>query len=190
MKRMSDKARKKASDAKPIGDALRSSVGRCEICGRSQHPLDVHEISRGRGCRQKALDKPYALLVVCRWCREDLGSAKEWPEARQLAVLAERRLTDWNLAAYLDLTSPRDPRRITLEEVVEHMSDEMLKVDEVADRMRVNRRTVQSWIDSGQLLAVDVRPHGAQRAMWRVHPKELLVFAQRRKSAEGSKSQD
>jgi excisionase family DNA binding protein len=61
------------------------------------------------------------------------------------------------------------------------MSDQLLKVDEVADRMRVNRRTAQSWIDSGELPAIDVRPDGAQRALWRVQPRDLLEFAQRRK---------
>lgn len=64
------------------------------------------------------------------------------------------------------------------------MKPEMLKVEEVATRMQVNRRTVQSWIDSGELAAVDVRPDKAQRAMWRVQPADLLRFAQARKSAE------
>lgn len=188
MKRMSDKTRKRFLQAKPIRDGLRESVGRCEVCDHryfvgSVTPLDVHEISRGVH-RQKSLDKPFALLVVCRWCHEHLGSAKLWSEAKQLALLAERRLHDWDLEAYLELTSPRAPRRIELEEVVAHMKPEMLKVEEVATRMRVNRRTVQSWIDSGELAAVDVRPDKAQRAMWRVQPADLLKFAQARKSAE------
>jgi hypothetical protein len=58
----------------------------------------------------------------------------------------------------------------------------LLKVDDVATSMRVNRRTVQSWIDSGELIATDVRPHGAQRAMWRIEPIELMKFVYRRKS--------
>ena len=145
--------------------------------------LDVHEISRGVH-RQKSLDKTFALLVVCRLCHGQLGDARQWSEAKQLALLAERRLHDWDLEAYLELTSPRAPRRIELEEVVAHMKPEMLKVEEVATRMQVNRRTVQSWIDSGELAAVDVRPDKAQRAMWRVQPADLLKFAQARKSAE------
>jgi excisionase family DNA binding protein len=88
------------------------------------------------------------------------------------------------LKAYLELTSPRAPNRITLEEVVEHMSDELFKVEEVAVRLRVNRRTAQSWIDSKELPAIDVRPDGAQRAMWRVKPEDLLRFVQDRKSKE------
>lgn len=180
MKKMSDKARRRYQEAKPIRDDLRKSVGRCECCGRHGGVLDVHEISRGAH-RQKALDKRFALLLLCRWCHEEFGDAALWPEPRQLALLAERRLTDWDLEAYLRMTDPWAPRRIELSEVVSHMSNEILKVEQVADRMQVNRRTVQSWIDSGQLVAVDVRPAGADRAMWRVDVTDLLTFAQTRK---------
>lgn len=186
MKRMSDKARKRYHEAKPVREALRSEVGRCEISG-AVGPFDVHEICRGVN-RSKALDKRFALLVVCRLAHEDLGSASKWPEARQLAVLAERRLFDFDLKAYLELTSPRAPNRITLQEVQKYMSDELLKVEEVALRMRVNRRTVQSWIDAEQLPAIDVRPDGAQRAMWRIKPEDLLKFAQNRKSVTEASS--
>ncbi len=183
MRRMSDKARKRYKEAKPIREALRSEVGRCEICGCSRGILDVHEICRGVN-RSKALDKRFALLLVCRLCHEELGSAKIWPQARQLAVIAVRRLLDFDLKAYLELTSPRAPNRITLREVLEYMTDELLMVEEVASRMRVNRRTAQSWIDSKELPAIDVRPDGAARAMWRVKPEDLLHFAQSRKTGK------
>jgi hypothetical protein len=179
---MSDKARKRYSEAKPVREALRSEVGRCEISG-AVGPFDVHEICRGVH-RSKALDKRFALLVVSRLSHEALGSAKEWPEARQLAVLAERRLFDFDLKAYLELTSPRAPNRITIEEVQKYMSEELLKVEEVAIRMRVNRRTAQSWIDAKLLPAIDVRPDGAERAMWRIKPDDLLKFAQDRRSSQ------
>lgn len=181
MKRWSDKARKRFNEAKPIRDALREEVGRCEISGATGYPLDVHEICRGVH-RQKALDKRFALLVVCRQSHEELGSASKWPEARQLAILAERRLFDFDLQAYLHLTNPNAPNRITLQEVLEHMSEELLKVEDVAIRMRVNRRTAQSWIDSKQLPAIDVRPDGAQRALWRIKQDDLLKFTQDRKT--------
>lgn len=186
MKRMSDKTRKRFLQAKPIRDGLRESVGRCEVCDHryfvgSVTPLDVHEISRGVH-RQKSLDKLFALLVVCRWCHGELGSAKLWPETRQLALLAEKRLHDFDLTSYLQLTSPNAPRRIEMSEIARHMTQDLLKVDEVAARMRVNRRTVQTWIESGELVAVDVRPDGAQRAMWRIQAIDLLEFAQGRKS--------
>lgn len=141
--------------------------------------LDVHEISRGRH-RQKALDKPFALLLLCRFpCHEEFGDAAKWPESRQLALLADRRLLDWDLVKYLEMTSPRAPRRIEIEEVAKHMT--ILKVDQVAEKLMVNRRTVQSWIDSGQLPAIDTRPAGAARAMWRIDPADLLRFVQQRK---------
>lgn len=181
MKSMSDKARKRYAEAKPVRDGLRDSVGRCELCNLPRQQLDVHEISRGVN-RQKSLDKLFALLVVCRPCHDLLGSAKEWPETRQLALLAEKRLRDWDLDAYLQLTSPKAHRRIELQEVLAHMSNSLLKVEEIADKMRVNRRTVQTWIDNGSLAAIDVRPDGAQRAMWRVELSDLMQFAQRRKS--------
>jgi excisionase family DNA binding protein len=183
MKRMSDKTRKRYLECKPIRDALRESVTRCEICNRLQasYPFDVHEISRGVH-RQKSLDKLFALLVVCRSCHVMLGYAKEWSEARQLAILAERRLHDWDLTAYLELTSPKAPKRIELHEVVKFMSTDVLKVEEVAAKLRVNRRTVQSWIDAKKLPATDVRPAGAERALWRVEPSDLLKFATDRKS--------
>ena len=66
------------------------------------------------------------------------------------------------------------------------LNDNLLKVEEVADKMRVNRRTVQTRIDSGQLSATDVRPEGAQRAMWRVQPSDLMKFAADRKSVESA----
>lgn len=191
MRRVSKKRQTLMRTAKPIRDQLRKDVGRCEVCGKrpsemrgvpaEMRVLDIHEIGRGPS-RAACLDKLFALLVVCRSCHECLDSAREWPEARQLALLAEKRIVDWDLVAYLEVTSPRAPRRIELEEVVAYMSDEVLKVDEVAARLRVNRRTAQSWIDSGQLPAIDVRPVGAERAMWRVQPDDLLAFAQRRKS--------
>jgi len=184
MKRMSDKTRKRYLECKPLRDSLRASVGKCEACG-SNYILDVHEISRGVH-RQKSLDKLFALLVLCRNCHTHFGSASLWPEARQLALLAEKRLHDWDLEAYLQLTNPRAPKRIELREVLASMPTELLKVDEIAARMRVNRRTVQTWIESKELSAIDVRPEGAQRAMWRVQPADLLAFAQARKSLSQS----
>lgn len=180
MKRMSDKARKRYQEAKPVRDNLRESVNRCEACGRTGCTLDVHEISRGKH-RQKALDKLFALLLVCRTCHEELGSAAKWPEARQLALLAERRLCDWDLAAYLEMTNPRAPRRIELHEVIEHMSKDMLKVSQVAERMQVDRRTVISWIASGELPAVDARPVNGTTSMWRIDVNDLMAFVMRRK---------
>jgi hypothetical protein len=93
--------------------ALIQRVGVCEICGCdpsrwspmklgrpwSDWILAVHELSRGPH-RVKALDKAFAVLVVCRECHDELGSKALWPEARQLAALKRSRPTDMDLAAY------------------------------------------------------------------------------------------
>jgi excisionase family DNA binding protein len=179
MRKVSKKRQALLRKVKPIRDGLRNEVGHCEVCLKHSPVLDVHEIGRGNK-REACLGERCALLVVCRWCHDDLGSAGEWPEARQLALLANRRLFDWDLDFYLEITSPRAPERITVDQVVKHMIKRILKVDEVADRMRVNRRTVQSWIDSGKLPAIDLRPSGAQRAIWRVEVEDLLKFVQER----------
>jgi ribosomal protein S14 len=117
MRQVSKKRQALMRKAKPVRDALRAEVGRCEICGTTKGRLDIHEICRGVH-RQVALDKRFALLVVCRACHEELGSASQWPEARQLAVLARSRSLDFSLSDFLDLTNPRAPRRIEMEEVL------------------------------------------------------------------------
>lgn len=78
--------------------------------------LCCHEIACGPH-RQKALDKPFALLVLCWGCNEYAVTAKrEWPEARQLAVLRARRPKDYDLPAYNALVG-YGPDRITEEDV-------------------------------------------------------------------------
>lgn len=101
-------------------DALRERAGRCEICWRRRGPLDVHEISRGVH-RAKSLSKLFCLIVVCRGCHDLLDDTKAWPEARQLAVLKHRRPADYDLSAYLQLTSPQAPRRIEPDEVGKYL---------------------------------------------------------------------
>ena len=97
------------------------------ICGHSpkrpwrDKPADCsclccHEIARGKN-RQKALDKPFALLIICSWCNcQVVTSAAEWPEARQLALLRRKSPGDFGLAAYNALVG-QGPDRITMEEV-------------------------------------------------------------------------
>lgn len=80
-----------------------------------------HEIANGP-LRQIALDKPFALLVVCWWCNGLLCNKSRWPEARQLAVLQRAAPDDYDLAAYNALVNPRAPNRITQEEVDEFIS--------------------------------------------------------------------
>jgi excisionase family DNA binding protein len=198
MKRQSDKFKKRFKEAKPIRDALIASVGECENCGRSPghtrgqwsrlSQLCVHEIANGPH-RQKALDKRFATLVLCWGCNGGAFEDKSiWPESRQLALLLQSRPHDFDLESYNFLINPRAPRRIEKHEVVEHIDMEFLSVTEVASRLSVNRRTVQSWITSGKLQAVDAKPEGAVRSLWRVHMWDLAEFLKKRDSLVGPRS--
>jgi hypothetical protein len=179
MRSVSNKRRKRNAEAKPVRDELRR-LGRCEICGNVRGRFDVHEICRGVN-RDKALDKPYALLLVCRACHDRMDSASEWPEAKQLAALARSRPKDFDLAAYLGLTSPNAPYRIEISEVLEHMSTDYLSKQDIADRMGVDRRSVHNWIESGELPAIDARTVGASRPLYRVAMEDYLAFCEKRK---------
>lgn len=102
--------------AKPFRDAMLIEVPLCEVCNRNA-TSEVHEIARGTANRQKAQDKPYAVLVVCWTCHMGpLSSRAEWPEARQLAALRRSRRADFDLEAY-NLLVGRNPERITIEDV-------------------------------------------------------------------------
>ncbi len=117
--------------------------------------LAVHEIASGTH-RQKALDKPYAVLVLCWECNSgQFQDRSQWPESRQLALLARSRPKDFDLTAYLELTSPRAMRRIEIGEILDWMDEDYLSKQDIASRMNVDRRSVQNWIDSGELPAID-----------------------------------
>jgi ribosomal protein S14 len=179
MRAKSPVRRKRDAKAKPVRDALRA-LGHCEICGVSRTRLDVHEICRGQ-FRQAALDKPFALLLLCRKCHDEVGSAAVWPEARQLAVLAKSRPNDFSLADYLALTSPNAPRRIEISEILEYMEEEYLTKRDIAERLQVDRRAVQNWITSGKLPAIDTRTVGASTPLYRVAWSDYLEFCKARK---------
>lgn len=171
--------RKREAEAKPVRDALRA-LGHCEICGVAGSRLDVHEICRGVH-RQKALDKPFALLLLCRKCHDEVGSAIDWPEAKQLARVAIRRPKDFNLTAYLQLTSPNAMRRIEIEDVLDFMEENYLTKSDVAERLKVDRRAVQNWITEGQLPAIDCRTVGASKPLYRVAWSDYLEFCSARR---------
>lgn len=124
VRNQSAKFRARAAEARPFRKALIARIGKCEVCGHDPNnvrpgwvawELAVHEIANGAN-RQKALDKPYATLVLCFLCHEKLGGKGEWPEARQLAVLRRSRGNDFDLPAY-NLLVGRGPDRVTLSEV-------------------------------------------------------------------------
>jgi len=77
----------------------------------------VHEVANGPN-REKALDKPYAILVLCTNCNhQEVEDKRKWPQARQLAVLLRSRPNDYDLVAFNRLVNPNAPNRITPDEV-------------------------------------------------------------------------
>ena len=46
------------------------------------------------------MDKPYALLLLCRLCHDKVDDTKEDPEARQRAILRRARPGDYSLSDY------------------------------------------------------------------------------------------
>jgi hypothetical protein len=89
-------------------------VGRCEWCGcRKVDYLCCHEILRGP-LRQLALDKPWAILVVCPDCHPKMDTI---PKAGQLARLYLSRSTDYNLVEFNKLAISR----VAQEDVDQHI---------------------------------------------------------------------
>jgi len=97
------------------------------ICGASParpkhhlaelNQLCCHEIAGG-SLRQKMLDKPEGILVLCWFCNQyEVESKKKWPQARQLAVLQKKDPESYDLASFNYLVNPQAPRRIEQAEV-------------------------------------------------------------------------
>jgi hypothetical protein len=135
VKRRSAKTQQREDEARPIRDALKELVGRCEVCLLSRMPDDLagHEIANGNGLRLKCLDKPYGLLIVCRYPNfrrqtDCHGIVQNEKEAKQLARLYMVRPSSFDLVAYNNLVNPRAPNRITFDEVM----DEVRKLTELA----------------------------------------------------------
>lgn len=194
MKHKSDIRSKRDAEAKPFRDKLVKDVGECEYCGcsptnrRGRMPelarIAVHEIASGTH-RAKAQDQPYAVLVLCWYCNGgQFQNRAEWPESRQLALLASHRPKDFDLTAYLKLTSPNAMQRITIEEVLQWMEEEYLTKSDVAAKMQVDRRSVQNWIDAGELPAIDCRTAGASKPLYRVAWSDYLAFCKARKVSD------
>lgn len=180
--------------AKSFRAGLIASVGECEACGCSpsnkkgrmaeQTKLAVHEIACGSH-RQKALDQPYAVLVLCWQCNSGpFHNRAQWPESRQLSLLAQKRPKDFNLTAYLELTSPCAMRRIEIHEVLQWMEEDYLSKQDIAKSLQVDRRSVQNWIDSGQLPAIDARTVGSTKPLYRVSWSDYLEFCKSRRLSE------
>lgn len=113
LRRISAKRLAREEAARPVRDALLAEIRRCEVCGKPT--TLVHEIARGAH-RQAALDKRFAVLVLCQPCHDRIHNELGWPVARQLAILAQRRARDYDLAAFNALVGP-GPKRTTEEAV-------------------------------------------------------------------------
>lgn len=90
-------------------------VGKCEVCGvkKVAYRLCCHEIARGVS-RLAALDKRYAILVVCAGCHEQVQNE---PLVRQLARLYLSRQADLDCVKFNRLRR-RGPDAITTAEVM------------------------------------------------------------------------
>lgn len=125
--RRSDTNRQRAAEAKPIRQALIKEQGRCMICGvgpgntnslmAAQRELCCHEILNG-GLRQKTLDEPCSLLVLCWNCNSNEVVAKgTWPVPKQLAVLQHRAPQHYDLVRFNWLRNPNAPKYVEQHEV-------------------------------------------------------------------------
>ena len=126
MRRISTKHATRTAECRETRRGWIKDAGSCWICGHSEASprtglpvecsrLSVHEVANGP-FRSKALDQPYACLVVCWACNSELCDKKLWPVSRQLAVLQIKAPERYNLSAYLKLVHA-PPTRITQEEV-------------------------------------------------------------------------
>lgn len=127
MRRVSKKRAEKMLSVREFRNGMIKTIGCCELCGasptrpkhaiHSMNDLCVHEIANGPD-REKALDKPYAILVLCWKCNSyEVVDKGVWPQARQLALLKTSRPSDYDLPAFNYLVNPRAPKRIEQKEV-------------------------------------------------------------------------
>lgn len=121
MRHRSKKTARRVRACQEFRKQLVKEVGYCEVCAPkwTSWPLCCHEIARGTS-RLLALDKRFAILVVCKHCHDvRIHGNEDWPEARQLAALKRSRLNDFDLKKYNRLKG-RGENRITIEDVKEY----------------------------------------------------------------------
>lgn len=96
---------------------LCAEVGRCERCMRRKRVNEIacHEICSGNGLRQRALDKGYAILVLCQPCHDKTQIEKKPRQLARLYLAAQDR---FDLLAYNLLVNPKAPKAIELDEVL------------------------------------------------------------------------
>ena len=60
----------------------------------------------------------------------------------------------------------------------------MLTKTEIAQRLLVSIATVDSWIETGELVATDVRRRGSARPRWRIAEEDLDSFLRSRRNGK------
>lgn len=128
IKPVSDKRKELNRAAAGLRRRLVNEAGCCMNCGYSpKNPnpelpiqcskLSCHEIARGK-YRQSFLNESCGLLVLCSYCNcHVFDDASQWPEARQLAMLATRRPDLHNLKRFNQIVNPNAPNRVTKAEI-------------------------------------------------------------------------
>ena len=109
-------------EVRPLRQALVQAAGRCMACRVSARDarLDCHEILNG-ALRDKTLDEPCSLLVLCWICNSnEMTEKNKWPVARQLALLQLRDPDSYDLVRFNWLRNPKGPNFVTQEEVEEY----------------------------------------------------------------------
>ena len=97
------------------------------LCGASpkalkHRPIELnqlccHEILNGP-LRDKTLDEPSSLIVACWRCnQEELEDKREWPIARQLAVIKKHAPSRYDLERVLYLRNPNAMRYLSEDDI-------------------------------------------------------------------------
>lgn len=120
MRRISARNAARRKEVGPWREALRRSVGRCEMCLKPTHwkQLDVHELVPGY-CRQQALDKPYATLCLHRRCHHIIEMLTI---PQQMAYLLKNAPERFDLHAYHKLIQRAWPYLEEIEAFKEKLS--------------------------------------------------------------------
>jgi hypothetical protein len=127
MRSISPKRRKRMEAVREYRRRLIQDTGLCMICGNSpkvrrygvadMNLLCCHEILNGPD-RDKVLDEPSCLLVLCWGCNQyEVTDKTRWPLSRQLAVLKQKAPERYNRERVMWLRNPNAPDFVTEHEV-------------------------------------------------------------------------
>jgi len=132
-------------------DFLIEFDGRCAIRGRNcqGYGASVHEMTRGKN-RKRAFGVRAAWLPACGPCNcDDLGSAAEWPLARQLWLKLKIDLPYFDLAEIRRILAPEGclnpPIVVTAEDIAEYGDPPAGKAKDLRGR-RFGRLVAVGWI--------------------------------------------